>query len=73
MQFALSRRGGLLPGETVLVLGSAGGIGAASIQLAKAMGAKVIAMVHRSGRRGVRHRRSVPTWCCRWPMAGAKP
>jgi NADPH2:quinone reductase len=49
MQFALARRGGLQAGETVLVLGSAGGIGVASIQLAKAMGAKVIAMVHRSG------------------------
>ncbi|MBU8817766.1 NADPH:quinone oxidoreductase family protein [Mycolicibacterium goodii] len=49
MQFALARRGGLLPGETVLVLGSAGGIGTASIQLAKAHGAKVIAMVHRTG------------------------
>ncbi|MEX3648198.1 NADPH:quinone oxidoreductase family protein [Mycolicibacterium porcinum] len=49
MQFALARRGGLVAGETVLVLGSAGGIGVASIQLAKAMGAKVIAMVHRSG------------------------
>lgn len=49
MQFALARRGGLVAGETVLVLGSAGGIGAASIQLAKAMGARVIAMVHRSG------------------------
>ena len=49
MQFALARRGGLVAGETVLVLGSAGGIGAASIQLAKAMGAKVIALVHRSG------------------------
>ncbi|MGV0592881.1 NADPH:quinone oxidoreductase family protein [Mycolicibacterium vulneris] len=49
MQFALARRGGLVAGETVLVLGSAGGIGVASIQLAKAIGAKVIAMVHRSG------------------------
>ncbi|MGV0743594.1 NADPH:quinone oxidoreductase family protein [Mycolicibacterium sp. XJ870] len=49
MQFALARRGGLLPGETVLVLGSAGGIGTASIQLAKALGAKVIALVHRPG------------------------
>ncbi|ORA36350.1 NADPH:quinone oxidoreductase family protein [Mycobacterium aquaticum] len=49
MQFALARRGGLQAGETVLVLGSAGGIGVASIQVAKAMGAKVIAMVHRSG------------------------
>lgn len=34
-QFALARRGALVPGETVLVLGSAGGIGTASIQLAK--------------------------------------
>ncbi|MBU9762295.1 NADPH:quinone oxidoreductase family protein [Mycobacterium sp. TNTM28] len=49
MQFALARRGGLVAGETVLVLGAAGGIGTASIQLAKAMGAKVIAMVHRPG------------------------
>ena len=34
-------------GGTVLVLGSAGGIGTASIQLAKTLGARVIAMVHR--------------------------
>jgi NADPH:quinone reductase len=47
MYFALARRGALRPGETVLVLGSAGGIGVASIQIAKALGAKVIAMVHR--------------------------
>ena len=47
MQFALARRGGLVAGETVLVLGSAGGIGTASIQLAKIMGARVIALVHR--------------------------
>jgi NADPH2:quinone reductase len=47
MYFALAKRGGLRPGETVLVLGSAGGIGTASIQIAKALGAKVIAMVHR--------------------------
>ncbi len=49
MQFALARRGGLQAGETVLVLGSAGGIGTASIQLAKAMGARVLALVHRPG------------------------
>lgn len=49
IQFALARRGGLVPGETVLVLGSAGGVGTASIQLAKAHGARVIAMVHRTG------------------------
>ena len=36
-------------GETVLVLGSAGGVGTAAIQIAKALGAKVIAMVHRPG------------------------
>ena len=47
MYFALVRRGALRPGETVLVLGSAGGIGTASVQLAKALGARVIAMVHR--------------------------
>ena len=45
MYFALVRRGALRPGETVLVLGSAGGIGTASVQLAKALGARVIAMV----------------------------
>ena len=33
----------LLRGETVLVLGAAGGLGIASIELAKAMGARVIA------------------------------
>ena len=47
MYFALARRGALRPGETVLVLGSAGGVGTAAIQIAKALGARVIAMVHR--------------------------
>lgn len=47
MYFALARRGGLRPGETVLVLGSAGGVGTAAVQIAKALGARVIAMVHR--------------------------
>jgi NADPH2:quinone reductase len=37
------QRGNLQPGEHVLVLGAAGGIGTAAIQVAKAMGAKVIA------------------------------
>jgi NADPH2:quinone reductase len=49
MYFALERRAALREGETVLVLGSAGGVGTAAIQIAKAMGAKVIAMVHRPG------------------------
>ena len=47
MYFALARRAALRAGETVLVLGSAGGIGVASIQIAKAMGARVVALVHR--------------------------
>lgn len=47
MHFALQRRGGLRPGETVLVLGSGGGVGTAAVQIAKVLGAKVIAMVHR--------------------------
>jgi alcohol dehydrogenase len=36
-------RAGLQPGETVVVLGAAGGVGVACIQLAKAAGARVIA------------------------------
>ncbi|MGX9789063.1 NADPH:quinone oxidoreductase family protein [Mycobacterium sp. MMS18-G62] len=47
MYFALAKRGALRAGETVLVLGSAGGVGTAAVQIAKALGAKVIAMVHR--------------------------
>jgi NADPH2:quinone reductase len=40
---ALVERAALQPGETVLVLGAAGGVGLASVDLAKALGAKVIA------------------------------
>lgn len=47
MYFALRRRAALQPGETVLVLGSAGGVGTAAIQVGKAMGARVLAVVHR--------------------------
>lgn len=50
MYFALARRAAMRPGDTVLVLGSAGGVGTAAIQVARAMDAgKVIAMVHRTG------------------------
>jgi NADPH2:quinone reductase len=40
---ALADRAQLRAGETVLVLGAAGGVGTAAIQIAKAMGARVIA------------------------------
>jgi NADPH2:quinone reductase len=40
---ALVDRAQLKAGETVLVLGAAGGVGTAAIQIAKAMGARVIA------------------------------
>ncbi len=43
--YALKERGHLKAGETVVVLGGAGGIGLASLSLAKAMGARVIAAV----------------------------
>ena len=41
--YALKQRAKLQPGETVLVLGAAGGVGLATVELAKAMGARVIA------------------------------
>src|SRR5678815_3291956 len=40
---ALRDRGALKPGETVLVLGAAGGVGLAAIEIGKALGAHVIA------------------------------
>ena len=43
--FALVERGGLRSGETVLVHGAAGGVGTATIQVAKGYDARVIAVV----------------------------
>ncbi|WP_111668933.1 NADPH:quinone oxidoreductase family protein [Algoriphagus litoralis] len=40
---ALKDRANLQPGETLLVLGAAGGVGLAAVELGKVMGAKVIA------------------------------
>jgi NADPH2:quinone reductase len=44
-QFALAERGQLRAGETVLVHGAAGGVGTATIQVAKGYGARTIAVV----------------------------
>jgi NADPH2:quinone reductase len=42
-QYALSDRADLRPGEILLVLGAAGGVGLAAVELGVAMGARVIA------------------------------
>ena len=44
-QFALAERGDLKEGETVLVHGAAGGVGTATLQVAKGYGARTIAVV----------------------------
>lgn len=52
--FALKDRAGLQPGEAVLALGASGGVGMASLQLAKALGAKpVIAGVRGAANAGL--------------------
>ena len=43
--YGLKDRGTLAAGETLLVLGAAGGIGASAVELGKALGARVIAAV----------------------------
>lgn len=43
--YALKDRGAVKAGETVLILGAAGGVGVAAIELAKVMGARVVAAV----------------------------
>jgi len=43
--YALRDRAGLKAGETLLILGAAGGVGLAAIELGKAMGARVVAAV----------------------------
>lgn len=44
-QFALQTRAGIREGETVLVHGAAGGVGTASLQVARGYGARTIAVV----------------------------
>ncbi|MEM8771034.1 MAG: NADPH:quinone oxidoreductase family protein [Pseudomonadota bacterium] len=43
--YALRNRAAIQPGEALFILGAAGGVGAAAIELGKAMGAKVVAGV----------------------------
>jgi NADPH2:quinone reductase len=51
--FALVERGGVRPGEIVLVTGAAGGVGHAAVQLARALGATVVAAVSAEGQAAV--------------------
>jgi NADPH2:quinone reductase len=51
--FCLKTRGRLAPGETVLVHGAAGGVGTASLQVAKGLGAKTIATVSTEEKRKI--------------------
>ena len=51
--FALHMRGRLREGETVLVHGAAGGVGTASLQVAKGLGARTIALVSSEEKRAV--------------------
>jgi NADPH:quinone reductase len=51
--YALTRRAAIQPGETVLITAAAGGVGTAAIQIARALGATVIAHVGSSAKRTV--------------------
>ena len=55
MHFGLVRRGQLRAGDTVLIHGAAGGIGTASIQLANALGAHVIAVTSSADKALIAH------------------
>ena len=50
---ALKGRAGLKAGETLLVLGAAGGVGLAAVQIGKALGARVIAAASTPGKLAV--------------------
>ncbi len=51
--YALRQRAALRPGETLLVLGAAGGVGLAAVQIGAAMGARVIAAAGSERKRSV--------------------
>src|ERR1700751_2582989 len=49
--FALTHRGHLKPGETLLVLGAAGGVGVTAVEIGKALGARGVAAGGRAATR----------------------
>jgi NADPH2:quinone reductase len=51
--FGLVTRGGLKPGERVLVHGAAGGVGTAAVQVARGLGAEVIAVAQGDEKRAI--------------------
>ena len=61
--FALKLRGRLAEGETVLVHGAAGGVGTATLQVAKGLGARTIAVVSSDDKERVA-REPAPTRPC---------
>jgi NADPH2:quinone reductase len=52
--YALKDRGGLKKGDTLLVLGAAGGVGISAVELGKAYGARVIAAVSSEDKAGAK-------------------
>ena len=53
----LATRGGLLAGETLLVLGAAGGVGLAAVEIGSLLGARVIAAASNAAKRDVARRK----------------
>jgi D-arabinose 1-dehydrogenase-like Zn-dependent alcohol dehydrogenase len=45
------RAGGCAPGRTVVIVGAAGGVGSAAVEVAARMGARVVAVIRDAGRR----------------------
>lgn len=50
---ALTRRARLQPGETLVVLGAAGGVGLTAVEIGKALGARVIAVARGAKKRAI--------------------
>src|SRR5437870_12587141 len=54
--FALARRGRVRPGDTVAVHGAAGSVGTAAIQVARGLGAHVVALTSSEAKAGIASR-----------------